>query len=392
MNAKRVAVVFEGDIRNRMGVFNAVLNRVRHLRRVADYGIDVHLLQVYDGALMRCLRGSQPLEERPDNIQVEGETISLHWLKRSWADALGHRLLGKRPAHLLHKLDQIAAGLGGYSLISAHDRMGGYVARQAAMSHNIPHTITWHGASIHTDPFTDPMLKAATIELLHHASQNFFVSRGLLNKALELTTTFPACVLFNGAPATFKQLPDHERHTLRQELGAGNSKVVAFVGRFEPVKNVTLLPEIFSLIARKFGQPVTFWTVGDGSEHEQVRQALDAVGLNVRMWGMQPQEMMPRLMNSIDVLVLPSQREGLPLVTVEALQCGANVVGSDVMGTAECIGHENAFEINDKFIERLTDRAVQMLNGHVQQPLPHDISWEVTADKENEIYQKLMHP
>lgn len=387
---KRIAVVFEGDIRNRLGVFNAVLNRVRHLRQVADYGIDVHMLQVYDGAIMRRLRGSKPLEEHPASFQVEGETFHLHWLKRSWTDAIGHRLLGRRPARLLHKLDQLAGELSGYSLFSAHDRMGGIVARQAAKRYAIPHTITWHGASIYTDPPRDPMLKAVTIELLHGADENFFVSHGLHNKALELTTGFPARVLFNGASAEFRRLSDDERKALRHEYGVEGCKVVAFVGRFEPVKNVTLLPEIFSIIAQKYGQPLTFWTMGTGFQHEQVRQALEATGLNAKMWGMQPLEMMPRLMNCVDVLVLPSQLEGLPLVTLEAMQCGANVVASDVVGTAEGIGRDNAIPIDDRFIDRLTDRAVQMLRGEVQQSLPPDISWEATAIKENEIYQRLI--
>ena len=387
---KRIAVVFEGDIRNRLGVFNAVLNRVRHLRQVADYGIDVHMLQVYDDALMRQVRGSKPLAERPDSIHVEGETFQLHWLKRSWMDALGHRLLGKRPAHLLHKLDQIASHLEGYSLVSAHDRMGGIVAQCAAKHHAIPHTITWHGASIYTDPPRDPMLKAVTIELLHGANENFFVSHGLYQKALELTSDFPARVLFNGASADFRRFPDGEREALRREYGVEGCKVVAFVGRFEPVKNVTLLPEIFATIAQKYGQPTTFWTMGTGFQHEQVRQALEATGLNVKMWGMQPLEMMPKLMNCVDVLVLPSQLEGLPLVTLEAMQCGANVVASDVVGTAEGIGRDNAIPIDERFIDRLTDRAVQMLRGEVQQSLPPDISWEATAVKENEIYQRLV--
>ena len=114
---KRIAVVFEGNIRNRLGVFNAVLNRVSHLRQVADYDIDVHMLQVYDGTVMRRLRGSTPPDERPHSIEAGGETFHMHWFKRSWTDALAHRLLGRRPAQLSRWLDTLAADMARYDLV-----------------------------------------------------------------------------------------------------------------------------------------------------------------------------------------------------------------------------------------------------------------------------------
>ena len=53
---KQIAVLFEGDINRRLGVFNAVINRVKHLEQIAEYKIDVHMFQVYDGWLMRQFR------------------------------------------------------------------------------------------------------------------------------------------------------------------------------------------------------------------------------------------------------------------------------------------------------------------------------------------------
>ena len=390
MTMKRIAVIFEGNINNRLGVFAAVLNRVKHLRRIAPYDIDLHMLQVYDGTVMSKLRGCKHQADRPTTIEVDGETLHMHWFKRSWTDALGHRLLGRRPPHLSHWLDTLAHGMNGYDLFSAHDRMGGIVAQRAAALYHKPHFITWHGSSIHTDPLHDPLLKAVTSELLHRADRNFFVSHGLHEKALLLTTGFPADVLFNGASKAFTRFPDDERTQLRNHFGVENTKVVTFAGRFEPVKNVTLLPRIFTEIARKYGKPVTFWTIGSGKQHHEVEQALAQQHISCKMWGMQPLEMMPRLMNCTDVLVLPSLLEGLPLVTLEALQCGANVVATNVGGTAEGIGRENAIDLDDSFLDNFTNRAVEMLEGRVQQSLPQHMSWEATARKENEIYKESM--
>lgn len=387
---KRIAVIFEGRINERMGVFNAVLNRVWHLRQVADYDIDVHLIQVYDGAIMRRLRRSEPVGNRQRCVTIDGIDFHMHWYKRSWRDMLNHRLMGQQPGDFNRWLDNLADRLADYDLIAAHDRIGGMVAAAVTHHHAKPHCITWHGTSIHTDPITSSDLRFATIELLHGASFNFFVSRELQARAQQLTADFQSEVLYNGASRIFSRFTDGERDRLRTLYQVQDRKVVAFVGRFEPIKNVTLLPRIFSLIAAKYSRPLTFWTIGTGSQFEKVTDALNACDFDCRNWGMQPLDIMPQLMNCIDVLVLPSKFEGLPLVTLEALQCGANVVASNVVGTAEGIGRDNAIDIDDAFFEHFTGRAIDMLEGKVHQQLPPHISWESTARKENDIYRRLM--
>ena len=87
-------------------------------------------------------------------------------------------------------------------------------------------------------------------------------------------------------------------------------------------------------------------------------------------------------MNCIDVLVLPSLNEGLPLVCAEALRCGANVVGSASGGIPEVIGQKNTFLLGDSFVEEISDRIVTMLSSKVTQTIPEELDWSVTAAKE----------
>ena len=391
-NRKRIAVVFEDVLHIQLGVFNAALNRAKHLAAVADYDIDVYMIYVYDGWLMRRLRGSHHVTDRPERVTVEGVELRLMWFKRDWRDSLRHRLLHREPTHFVHFLKQCARQLEGYDLVTAHDRMGGEVAEEAGRLFGIPWYVTWHGGNSVTTQLDDPVLRRITARLMEGATCNFMVSRGLVDIMREFTPRFKADVMLNGANDTFFRRTDDERAALRKRFEVPEGMpVVAFVGRFEPVKNVLMLPEIFDTLQRKLGRKVLFWAIGTGVQHaETVRLMAERTDVECRFWGQATYDQMPLMMNCIDVLVLPSSLEGLPLVTIEALSCGAQVVASHVAGTAEAVGRENAFVLDDQFIDRLTDRAVMMLRGQVQQSLPADVSWKATAIKENQIYRKAL--
>ena len=390
---KQIAVLFEGDINRRLGVFNAVINRVKHLQQIADYKIDVHMLQVYDGWLMRRVRHSNKVSYRPDEILADGVKIHVTWFRRRWSDAIMHRLFHKPPHALINRLHRLGWEMRGHDLVSAHDRIVGHAAVFAGKHLHIPCFITWHGASIYTDPPRDPMIKDLTIKLLHDATCNFFVSQGLLDKAhAELTDGFPAEVLLNGASAQFRHYDDELRAQLRKEYGVTDGKkVVAFVGRFEPVKNVTLLPEIYKMLEDKYGKELIFWAIGDGVQLDETRRLMADKGVKCHFTGKVPPEEIPDLLNCVDLLVLPSSLEGLPLVVIEALSCGAHVVATNVIGTAEAVGRENAIDLGDNFVERFTDRAVELLSGNIDQQLPPEVSWTATAVKEDKIYRNHLY-
>ena len=389
---KQIAILFEGDINRRLGVFNAVINRVKHLQQVADYKIDVYMLQVYDDWLMRRVRHSKKVDFRPAEIIVDDVKIHIVWFRRRWTDAIMHRLFHQPPLALLRRLHKLGWEMRGHDLVSAHDRIMGHTAVFAGQKLHIPSFITWHGASIYTDPPRDPMIKGMTIRLLHEATCNFFVSQGLLDKAhAELTDDFPAEVLLNGASEQFRCYSDDQRASLRKRYGIKEGdKVVAFVGRFEPVKNVTLLPDIYQEIERKYGKKLTFWAIGDGVQLDETRRLMADKGVECHFTGKVPPEEIPDMLNCVDLLVLPSSLEGLPLVVIEALSCGAHVVATNVIGTAEAVGRENAIDLGDGFVDRFTDRAVRLLEGNIDQQLPPEVSWTATAIKENAIYHQYI--
>jgi glycosyltransferase involved in cell wall biosynthesis len=164
-------------------------------------------------------------------------------------------------------------------------------------------------------------------------------------------------------------------------------KVVAFAGNLVSVKNVLVLPHIFKAVAEQYDAPVHFIIAGDGKlrkqlEAEMLSMRVLPVDKKISLLGNVAAEDMPALMNCVDVLVLPSLNEGLPLVCAEALKCGANVVGSDVGGIAEVIGRQNVVPLGDDFVPQMAKKIVAMLNDKPQQSVPEDISWSKTTARE----------
>ncbi len=389
---KRIAVVFEGNIYRQLGVFNAVINRVKHLQALQPpYSIDVFMIQGYDSGLNRWLHRTPRVDSRPASIEVDGITINVRWFKHRIIDSVFHKCMHRQPPVYLAWFGRLADELKDYDLISAHDRIAGTAASIAAERYGMPLYITWHGASIYTDPIHDMLRRKVTCELLHKSVCNFFVSKGLENCARQLTDGFPAKVLLNGAGEEFYKFDDETRTSLKAENGvAQGHKVVAFVGRMDAVKNVKLLPEIFERITQGYPGGIDFWTLGDGPFEDEVKQLFDNKNLNVKMWGRVPAKQMPQFMNSIDVMVLPSTVEAISLAAIEAVKCGANVVASNVVGTAEAVGVENTVPLDENLPQAMASRAIEMLEGKVEQQLPPEVSWEATAKIENEVYCKRL--
>ena len=232
-----------------------------------------------------------------------------------------------------------------------------------------------------------------TRKVMEDAECNFFVSKALMAASDKITVNASKQVLYNGVSDEFVEYDAEERKSVRNRFGVGNDdRVVAFVGNLVPVKNVPVLPQIFAEVAKRFGGPLKFWIVGDGKLRKRLESSMTQMDFNISFWGNVLSEEMPAVMNSIDVLVLPSLNEGLPLVCAEAISCGAKVVGSDVGGIPEVVGHDNVVPLGDSFVKDIADKIVSMLNGQSPvQTLPSEISWSRTASLELSIMQSCQH-
>ncbi len=131
----------------------------------------------------------------------------------------------------------------------------------------------------------------------------------------------------------------------RQQLGiAPDSRIIMYVGRFDPRKGVETLVKACTNLPN----PFKLYLVGGSREHaadfqEQLRiQALvEKLGLEAItvFTGRISQQMLPTYYAAGDICVVPSYYEPFGLVAIEAMAAGTPVIASEVGGLQHTVVH-----------------------------------------------------
>lgn len=387
---KKLAIIFDGDTNNRKGFFNAVLERAKLMSEEQNYAVDVYCISTRENSLIRALRHTSA-KDTPAETTIGGVRLRLLWFDFSLIDYVLSVKLHRKAIFIHRWLRRQAKLFKDYDLLMAHSFTAGNLALQANKTYRVPYTVTWHGSDIHTAPFTNHYTRRMTIDVISHAAINFFVSKALRDTAATYTTAGKNWkISYNGVSPLFTRYSDNIRAELRSKYAVGDSRVIAFVGGIVAIKNVTLLPQIFSEISHKYSGKTKFWIIGDGKLRSHVEQEMAATGVDCKFWGNQPSEMMPEIMNSIDLLILPSRNEGLPLVVVEAAACGCSVAASDVGGISEAIGKENVVAHAADFIDKYTDLCASLLDTRRVPSLSPVFDWHHCVKLELKEIEELI--
>lgn len=132
--------------------------------------------------------------------------------------------------------------------------------------------------------------------------------------------------------------PDRAR--IRAELSLDDSwHLLGAIGSVIPRKGLLYLVRALPAILQR--APKTRLAViseeGIPSYVAKVKRAIRRLGLEESVLWLGPHNEMPRLLAALDLCVLPSLEENLPLVLLEAMAAGLPVVATSVGGVPECI-------------------------------------------------------
>lgn len=217
----------------------------------------------------------------------------------------------------------------GAQIVHGHGAKGGFHARLAAGRTGIPAVYTPHGGVLHYPARSVAGRIFHTLErrLTEETDRIIFESE-FARKAFAEQITDPGdrgTIIHNGLPeAEFEVLP------------VGNRYDFVFVGELRELKGVDLLLEALA-VCRRSHPGTSLLIAGDGPDRQQYVDQCRALDLEdaVTFAGVQPAREMFAQGRCVTV---PSRKESLPYVVIEATAAGRPVISTRIGGIAEIYG------------------------------------------------------
>jgi glycosyltransferase involved in cell wall biosynthesis len=204
-----------------------------------------------------------------------------------------------------------------------------------------------------------------------------------------------ARVIYNGVSSTYRPLPEPSRPS----LDPARARVILYVGRSDPYKNLTNLVEAFALVRQQSPFPLTLRIIGPpDARYPEPSQRVATLGLgdSVVWVGYQSNTELLRAYQEADAVVLPSRYEGFGFPVVEAMACGTPVVCSDIpvlreiAGDAALLTHpDDVPGMATQLLRAVTDptlRSQLIARGTIQ---ARKFTWTDAARKTMALYQEL---
>jgi len=149
---------------------------------------------------------------------------------------------------------------------------------------------------------------------------------------------------------------------IREELGINpNDLVVGMIACFKPQKS----PQNFirlAFLVKKFSTHIKFLLVGDGILRRKIEKLIEKLNLKnyVILTGWRRD--IPRILSAIDVFVLTSLWEGLPITVLEAMASSKPVISTHTGGVSEVIVEgKSGFLVTPRDINRMSERLAVLI-------------------------------
>jgi glycosyltransferase involved in cell wall biosynthesis len=133
--------------------------------------------------------------------------------------------------------------------------------------------------------------------------------------------------------------PKVSGYAVRKKLSvSSNEKVIMYIGRLSPEKGIDILIKAFSIVKEEI-KNTTLIIVGDGPEKGKLMEQCKRLNLldKVKLVKPVPNNKVPYLLASSDIIVLPSYSEGNPKILVEAMMMGKPIVATNIPGINDVV-------------------------------------------------------
>ncbi len=160
-----------------------------------------------------------------------------------------------------------------------------------------------------------------------------------------------------------KPIPDEQKKQFRQRYGVPeNATVIVTIARLFMLKGHDYIIESAKTLSKQFDNCVWLF-IGDGNLSDQYKQQVKELGLEhkIKFTGLLPPSRIPLAIQSSDILVHCSLREGLARTLPQALLCGRPAISFDVDGAREVINENTGRLIEPKNIVQLIRACAELI-------------------------------
>jgi glycosyltransferase involved in cell wall biosynthesis len=179
-----------------------------------------------------------------------------------------------------------------------------------------------------------------------------------------------------------------------------NAIVLVTIARLFHLKGHQYIIESAKELAGRFENAIWLF-VGDGILKDQLQNQIASLGLTgkFRFTGLLPVEKMPLVIQSSDILVHCSLREGLARVLPQAMLCGKPAISFDIDGANEVVNPDTGRLVEPKNVQDLIEECAELIaNENLRTKLglagrefvKEKFSPKAMVDKIEEVYKKLL--
>jgi len=230
----------------------------------------------------------------------------------------------------------------------------------------VVHTI--HGLAFH--PYQSELLNKFYIAIEKSAAKrtDFFISvaDAMTNQALAAGIGKPEQFVTAHSAIEddfLQQIPEEKRTEFRRKYGIPDDAVVLVtIARLFMLKGHEDIIESSRELSPRFEKAVWLF-VGDGSLSDHFKQQVRRLELadKIKFTGLLPPSQIPLAIQSSDILVHCSLREGLARALPQAMLCAKPVVSFDVDGAGEVVDENTGRLTEPKNVEQLTNACAELI-------------------------------
>lgn len=198
-----------------------------------------------------------------------------------------------------------------------------------------------------------------------------------------------------------KPISENLKRTFRLKYGIKEDAVVLIsIARLFMLKGHDYIIESAKTLSGKYKNAVWLF-VGDGNLSEYYKNQVHSLGLSdrIKFTGLLPPHQIPLAIQSSDILVHCSLREGLARTLPQAMLCGKPAVSFDVDGAREVVNENTGRLIEPKNVEQLINACAELIENKKlrdilgqqgRKSVKEKFAPKTMVDTIEAVYQKLL--